>query len=477
MRTRTPFLKLLLASLFSFLQLLPAQQPLEVDQVLESVRQQYPPLLAAWIQQDVANGKARKAEGAFDPTISATLNIKLRDYYDGNHGEILIEQPTRNLGGSIFAGYRISDGFFPDYERKIRTAPGGEAILGFKQPLLRNRGFDQRRATLAQAELDQELTKPYILKQHLDFLRSARITYFTWLAAGKRLQVAEQVLEIARERDVSIGEKVKEGALAPILQIDNHRLVVSREIAVLNAQRKFEGASIGLSLFYRDLTTGQTILPTREELPSDFPAILNIDTLDLVSDRGRAVFRRPEVRQLELFVAKTDVDRRLALNNLKPNLDFSLEINQALSGDVPSDIEPLEIRALVGFSVPIGRNEAKGRIQAAEATLAQLEQEKGFARERIYADVDDSHVAVKTAFQALDRNLLNVQLSEELERAEAEKFRQGASDLLALQIREQATFEARQLEVDARFNYFKALADYHAAVAKDAPSHLPAITR
>jgi hypothetical protein len=56
----------------------------------------------------------------------------------------------------------------------------------------------------------------------------------------------------------------------------------------------------------------------------------------------------------------------------------------------------------------------------------------------------------------------------ELETAENEKFAQGASDLLALQIREQATFDARVLEIDAKLARLKAMADYQAAVAADA---------
>ena len=88
-----------------------------------------------------------------------SLNLKLADFYDGNHGEIKFEKPIRHLGGSIYGGYRISKGFLPDYERKIRTANGGEAILGFDLPLLRNREYDAPRATLEQAELDLELIK------------------------------------------------------------------------------------------------------------------------------------------------------------------------------------------------------------------------------------------------------------------------------------------------------------------------------
>lgn len=109
--------------------------------------------------------------------------------------------------------------------------------------------------------------------------------------------------------------------------------------------------------------------------------------------------------------------------------------------------------------------------------MAQLVKEKEFARENIIADANDSFSALNAAYQALAQTTLNVELSEELELAEADKFKNGASDLLAVQIREQATFDARILEIDALNTYFKALADYLAAVAKDSPTHLTPVNR
>jgi len=44
-----------------------------------------------------------------------------------------------------------------------------------------------------------------------------------------------------------------------------------------------------------------------------------------------------------------------------------------------------------------------------------------------------------------------------------------ATDLLALQLREQATFDAQTAEIEAAFEYFRAQADYRAAAALDLP--------
>lgn len=444
--------------------------PLKVDEVLNSVRSQYPPLLAAWLRQDVANGRIRQAQGAFDPILSSTLTLHPLNYYDGSNMDFRLEQPLMNSGGSLYGGYRLSSGFLADYERKLRTSDGGEAVLGMRLPLLRDRDFDTRRANLGKAAVDRELVNPLILRQYLDFHRAARIAYFNWLATGLRLAVAEQVFRIAKDRDQAFNELSAQGAIAPIVVQDNQRLVVSREIAVVEARRRFEAAAIALSLFHRD-AKGDPIIADRARLPKAFPTPETVQALELASDRGRAAFRRPEMREIELLIAKAKIDQRLANNQFKPNLDFAVELNQAIGNGRPSDIESTEITGLLRFSVPIGRDEARGRIQAIEADIARLNQEKQFVRDRIIADANDAHSAVTAAFAALTRTHLNVSLAEQLEAAENERFKQGAADLLALQLREQATFDARVVEIDAYLAYFRASADYQAAVAADAPSH------
>jgi outer membrane protein TolC len=336
-------------------------------------------------------------------------------------------------------------------------------------PLLRDREFDSRRAGIGKAAIDRELANPFILRQYLTFHRSARIAYFNWLAAGKRLAVAEDILEIATKRDDALKEQVKAGAIASITETDNRRLVVSREINVLNAQRAFESSSIELSLFHRDAATGDPITPPRSRLPDDFPKATLPDSINLINDRGNAAFRRPESREIELIIAKANIDRRLARNNLKPNLDLAFEFNQALGNGRPSDIDESELTGLLKFSVPIGNNESKGRISVIDGKLKQLDEEKKFTRERILADANDAYSALQATHQALQMAGINVALATELEAAENEKFLQGASDLLSLQIREQATFDAKVLEIDAKLASLKAMADYQAAIAADAP--------
>jgi outer membrane protein TolC len=445
-----------------------AVKPLLLPEVLASVQNQYPPYLAALIEQDIANGRARQALGAFDLNLNAGGSFNPAGYYDGQTGYATLEQPLPFWGGNVYGGHRMSSGFLPNYN-KDRTGVDGEAILGFRIPLLRDGTIDRRRAALFQARLDQKLADPFILRQHLDFIRAATIGYYSWLAAGQRLGLSEELLRIAKDRDSAIAEQVKRGASAPIVQVDNKRLVVSRQIAVVQALRRFQATAIELSLFHRSSADDQPIVSERGRLPGAFPAHPEPDANQIVADIAKAAIFRPELRRIELTIEKVRIDHRLAKNNLLPNIDIGVQANQ---GNGSKDIEPTEVEAKIEFKMPLQRREAKGRLETAEAQIQRLENDRKFARDRIAADVRDAYSAMIAAHDQLKQTQLNVDLSRQLERAESERLKQGATDLLALQIREQATFDAKVLHVEAQAEYFRAQANYRAATAADAPASL-----
>lgn len=465
-----PRLFLLLAALcaVSLPQPARAETPLSLDAVLTSVKSRYPPWLAALIQQDIMNGRARQALGAFDTTLSAAGVFQPSGYYDGGSSYVAVEQPLSMWGGGLYGGYRFSSGFLADYD-KNRSQGDGQAMVGFRLPLLREGTFDKRRADLFKARIDQELADPLILRQHLDFIRAATISYYNWLSAGLRVQLASQLLGNARDRQTAITEMVERGAQAPIVRTDNERLVVSRELALVSARRLLEAHAIELSLFYRD-AADQPVRPADTLLPTTFPKINGPAAGQLTGDIAKALIFRPEIRQVELNMAKNGIDQRLARNDLLPNLDLSLEAAQTLGPNDSKTIDRTEVQAGISLKVPLQRREAKGRLAIAEGLYIQLMRELQFARDQITAAVQDAHSALQAARDQLSRTARNVELAIELEQAENTRFTQGATDLLALQIREQATFDARLLQLQAQTDFFRALANYRAAIAADAPT-------
>ena len=439
----------------------PPPRALELEEVLDSVMTRYPPLLAALIEKDITSGRVRQAEGAFDLTLNAGANAVPSGYYDGRTGSVILEQALQSWGAKVYGGDRLSSGLLPNYNLQ-RTPEDGQVTAGIRLSLLRQGRIDRERATREQSRIDAELADPFIARQRLEFTRAATISYFNWVNAGFRLRAAEELLRLANDRDTAIGEQVRRGALAPIVRIDNERLVVSRRLATIQNQRRFEAATIELSLFLRD-PHDQPVLANRKRLPPAFPAPRPQDPARLSQDTTDALARRPELRNIALSIDRVRIETDLARNDLLPNLDLTLEARQSPTQRRLSDIEPLETRAGVELRIPLQRREASGRLQVAESQIRRLQADEQFARDRIGAEVRDTFSALSAATGQITQAQRNVVLAVMLEDAERLRFRQGASDLLALQIREQATFDARLGEVDAFSDYFRALANYRAA--------------
>lgn len=445
-----------------------AARPLTLDEVIAGVTAQYPPFLAALIEQDIVNGRARSARGSFDTTLAVSVTDQPSGYYDGEYGRAVLEQPLSFWGGSVYGGYRLSSGYLPNYNKE-RTPQDGQIIAGIKVPLLRDGTIDARRVKLKQAVIDEQLADPYILRQRLDFVRAATIAYYNWVAMGRRLAFAEQLLRIATERKDAIGHMIAQGATPAIVRVDNERLVISRQLYLVQATRRFEAAAIELSLFNRSADDARPIAPGRERLPKEFPAVTAPDDKKMPDDIARAVAARPEMRRFKLTLEKTQLDKQLAENALLPDLTVGAEVAQSADGSRLKDVESTEFAAKVELRIPLERREAKGRVETINAQIRRLELEAQFARERIENDVRDTHSALRAASGQISGASRNVELADELARAENEKFNHGSVDLLALQIREQAAFEARVQEVESHAEYFRALANYRAATAADAP--------
>lgn len=444
-----------------------SQAVLGLADVLESVQASYPPTLAALIERDIAAGRLTSAESAFDFNAFARVFGTPAGYYESGTLDSGFEQFTGIWGATIFGGYRITRGdTLPDYYDN-RTEKGGEPRLGFKVPLLRDGAIDKRRAKLSKARIDQALADPYIQRQRLDFVRAATVAYYNWLGEGQRLRVAESLLRVAADRTEAIAGQAEAGLVPNIVVTDNRRLVVSREISAVKARRRFEAAALALSMFLRS-DDDEPLVAGRERLPGQLPEASAPDRDSLEEAVAEALDRRPEVRRFELALEKLEVDRRLARNQALPSLDLGVTASQGVGDEIYDDRGDFELKAGLELRVPLQRREAKGRLAEVDSRISQVRLEQRFARDRIRNEVRDAFSALVAAWEQTRQAELNVSLARELQSGEAERFRSGATDLLALQLREQAAFDAEVLAVDTVVDYYRALADYHAATAEAA---------
>ena len=448
---------------------------LTLEQLLATVNKNFPPLRAALLERPLAEADLLNQQGRFDLSLRSRVDTQNFGFYQNERFEIALEQPTTAWGSTLYSGYSISHGRYPDYDGKAVTNEAGQYRAGIRVPLARDRAIDNRRADLGKARIGLRLADLSIDQQRLTILQTATRRYWDWIAAGRRLLIANTLLEVAIGRDAILTEAVKIGALPQFEQLDNQRIVLQRRNNVVEARRSLENASIELSLFLRD-DTGQPLLADQDRLIPGFPEPAALTEGQMLDDMNAALSRRPDVLRFVFQRNQVQIDKKLAQNQRMPNVDLFAEYFRE-AGDGSVKRGPNDLRVGLIFDLPLQRRQATSRMQNAEARLGQIEQREKFQRDQVTADVRDAASAVKAAFERSNVVSDELNVTRQVEDAERLRFELGDSTLFVLNQREQATAEAAIREANALADYFRAYAAYELAIAKALiPGATPAFT-
>jgi len=206
------------------------------------------------------------------------------------------------------------------------------------------------------------------------------------------------------------------------------------------------------------------ILPKTDQLPFGFPDTVNFLGIDMEEKIRTAWKFRPELKDFELKREKVGIDRQMGYNNLKPQVDLVVAASQDFgAGSIVRS--KAELEASVVVAVPIQTRRPRGEIGAAEARLAQLDQEFQFSKDKVKTEVQDSISEVLASAKRVDVAKKEVELARKLESLERDRFLLGDSTLLFVNIREQTSAEAAVREIKALNDHHAAIANFHAAVA------------
>ncbi len=450
---------------------LPAGDWLTLQQVLNSVETHYPPLLAALQDKVLASADLLVAEGRFDLAMRGGYDGSYFGAYPNDVYRASVEKPLEFNGMTLNGGYQLGEGSFAAYDGKRQTDSAGEFRTGFRAPLLRDRAIDSRRADLYKALIGRRIADLGVDQQRLTIIQMATRRYYDWVAAGRRLEAAAAVLKVAEERDQQLRDASEIGQIPRIDVTDNQRAILTRRNQVIEARRALELAAIDLSLYYRD-ANGQPNLVSPSLLPPDFPALRDLTEQRLADDVDLALKRRPEVRRFTAQKEQVEIDRKLARNQLLPNIDVALNYSRN-AGDRIIKRGPDELQASLIFDLPLERRQAKGRDLAAVARIRQFDERERFAKDQITAEVQDAYSAVRAAYSRAQVLREELEVARQLEEAERARFQLGDGTLFLVNLREQATFDTAIRELAATNDYFRAWALYEYAIAEALSSARP----
>lgn len=154
----------------------------------------------------------------------------------------------------------------------------------------------------------------------------------------------------------------------------------------------------------------------------------------------------------------------MGYNALKPQVDLVVAGSQDFGPGSITRAKP-ELEASLVLNLPIQTKRPRGIIGAAEAKIAQLDQELQFSKDKIKTEVQDSISEVIASAKRVTVTQNEVELARKLEEMERERFTLGDSTLLFVNIREQTSAEAAVREIKALYDHHVAIAHFQAATA------------
>ncbi|SMF97643.1 Outer membrane protein TolC [Methylomagnum ishizawai] len=436
---------------------------LTLEAVTEAALLSFPGLVAAEQRKAAADGEQLAAEGGFDTQLKLQSRWSIAGLYENRNYDVSIEQPTGLWGTTFFGGWRRGTGNYPVYEGKSQTADAGEVRAGVNIPLWRNGPIDRRRASLAQAELAQLIAGHDYDAALLELKRVVAQRYWDWVFAGRRRAVARELLTISERRDAGLRQRVAAGDAAAIEATDNQRTLLERRERLIAAERMLEQMALQLALYWRD-ADGEPRIPIPEQLPEAFPEAVPPDMHDLAALVEEARQRRPELRKLEQQRKQVEIERDLARNQQAPGIDIALMGAQDFGTGTSKLINREEFYAGVTLDLPLQRRVARGRTQTAEANLQRLAADIRLAADRVALEIRDAGSALKAARQRIALAREQRATARQLAEAERDRFELGDSTVLTVDLRELAAGDAALAEAEAMATFFKAMADYRAAL-------------
>jgi len=438
-----------------------AQRPLTLNEVLESSRRHAPQVLEAMAKVRQAQGKALAAEGAFDTVFKAEGETRLSGYYDGKIAGGTLTRPIENFGGSVYGGYRVSDGRFPIYEDENYTNRLGEVKVGAMLSLMRDRLIDDRRFARSNARTDVDIAEAEQLLIAIGIQRRAIAAYNQWVVAGLRLSVYRNLLKIAEDRKDGLTRQVNLGARPGIVLTENEQNVLRRQTLVVRAEQDLAIAANGLSLFLRD-SAGAPVQPDNARLPGAFPPVVGAPL-----DPRLMLDARPDLRQFDMRLKQASDRLALEQNKFLPRLDLKLEASRDLGAIGEGGISRTGTETKVGlsFTLPLERRAARGNIAASTAEIDAIRRKRQQTEEQIVNAIDALVIDVRNTRKLRTLAEAEFERATTMASAEGRRFTMGASDFFLVNVREEAAADAAIAKLDATYREIVANAELSAAAA------------
>lgn len=397
-----------------------------------------------------ADAELRMARGGFDPKLQSEVAQKSFDgknYY--TYTESGFKIPTW-YGLEIKGLFNTSSGININPEQKLPAA--GQAVLGVKAALGAGLFIDERRAALQKAKILQNANEAERLNAINDVLLDAALAYWDWVKTYNEMLAIEKALSVSRQRLQGIVESYNQGDKPAVDTLETFLQVQNWEFEWNNARLNFQNVGLLLSnfLWYEDNTPLELTDALRPPLLDSFASG---DPLPLLQNFIRiAEQQHPKLRAYQFKISQLEIDKRLALEQLKPRLDVEYNIlgNGFRFGDSKTDngngLENVLLQNYkwgLNFSFPIFLRKERGKLELTRVKILDTDYALQQKRLEILNKVRDAYNAWQNAQAQIELYQDITNNYQRLLEAETTKFELGESSIFLINSREQKLIEAQ----------------------------------
>jgi outer membrane protein TolC len=457
MKKRIAILLLTVTSGFQMVQAQSDTTTLSLDQLYHKIVNYHPVVKQASMLSDVAKQELRFARGNFDPKIQFNYDLKHHnniEYYRLFDGSLKI---NTNSPVNAVAGVERNKGAYVNPENYISDQYDYKLVYtGLSLPLGAGLLTDERRASLAHARLFGNLMEAEKVKMINKILLDAAKDYWEWYYHYHSLQLATQMQKVAEDIMRRVKLNVTQGEMAAIDSVQSRITVLERAVAKQEAYTALKNSSLQLSQYLWDSLANPVDLPSTVR-PYDELTLTALSAKDLNQLREYAQVRHPELLKIQTKIQQLSVERKLAAEYLKPQLNVNYYLlNQPISPEGTTAFGMRDNYKLgVDFAFPLFLRKERAKLAQTNLKIANAIYDRELMSRSILNEVEVAYNELVNGATILQQQQEMVASYERLMRAELLNLENGESDLFKINIQQEKLYHARLKFLKVRSDYEK----------------------
>ena len=387
------------------------------------------------------------ARGFFDPKLESNYSFKEFDdklYYD--LWDSYLKLPTA-LNVDLKVGFEQNTGQFLNPQNNL---PGtGLYYAGISVPLGEGLFINERTFALRQGKITQrQLENEAFLVQNNLFL-DTNFTYWTWNASFQKLLLFQEALNLAIVRYEGIKQAVLAGDEASIDSVEITIQVQQFQNELSKSQAEFVKNTLAL----QNMLWGDSTVFNR--IPTD-SVIFENNPLSFYEDF--AWTNHPDLVALDLKGQKLQVDRRMAAEQIKPDLNFNYNFLLGPAGS-PNDIEGFQsnnYKGGINFSMPLLLRKERAKLKLTKVKISENDLKRDLKGREVINKIRANFNLVETYNQMIGQQRAAVQNYILMLEGERAKFANGESSVFLVNSRENKLVYARLklIELEAAYRIY-----------------------